>query len=59
MRKGIIKDILFFQDNGKILKYDILRNERVEHKLFDVGKNDNWKMITKNVELSTKSVILY
>ncbi len=49
MKNGLIKDIYFFEDNGYIMKYEILKNERTTHKLFDVGKEDNWKMITKNV----------
>jgi WD40 repeat protein len=59
LKNGNIRDILFFQDNGFIMKYDILSRTRTEHKLFDVGKHDNWKMTTRTVDCSTKSVILY
>jgi WD40 repeat protein len=59
MRNGNIHDIYFFQDNGFILKYEILKQERTEYKLFDVGKNDNWKMTTRNIDCTTRSVIIY
>ena len=51
--------MLFFQDNGHILKYDIIKKHKYEYKLFDIGKNDNWKMTTRVIDNTTKSVILY
>jgi uncharacterized protein YrrD len=39
MRNGSIKDIYFFQDNGYIMKYEIARRQKTEHKLFDVLPN--------------------
>lgn len=59
MRNGNIRDIFFFQDNGHILKYEILKREKTEYKLFDVGRHENWKMTTRNIDCSTKSVIVY
>jgi len=38
MNNGNIKDIFFFQDNGVIMKYDILARKKTENKLFDIGK---------------------
>jgi hypothetical protein len=59
MRNGSIKDIYFFQDNGYIMRYEIAKRQKTQHKLFDVSPNENWKMITRTVEYSTKSAILY
>lgn len=39
MRNGSIRDIYFFQDNGYILKYEILKRQKIEHKLFDIGRH--------------------
>ena len=63
MRDGLSTDILFLQDNGCLLKYDFSKQEenqrRSEYKLFDVGKNDNWKMTLRNVDFTTKSIVCY
>jgi hypothetical protein len=39
MRNGNLRDIYFFQDNGYILKYEILKRQKTEHKLFDIGRH--------------------
>lgn len=58
-----MNDILFFQDNGMLLRYDFTKiqeaRRKSEIKLFEVGKDDNWKMTIRNVDLTTKSLILY
>lgn len=59
MKNGSIRDILFFQDNGFILKYEIAKKSRSEHKLFDIPKHENWKMMTRNIDSTTRSAILY
>ena len=63
MREGIITDIFFLQDNGTLLKYDFTKeNEsrrREDRKMFDIGLQDNWKMITRTVEQTTRSLICY
>jgi hypothetical protein len=59
MKNGNIRDVYFFQDNGYIMKYEILKRQKTEHKLFDIGKQENWKMVTRTIDSSTKSVILY
>jgi hypothetical protein len=55
--------MLFLQDNGVLLKYDFSRKgeerRRSEYKLIEPGKNDNWKMTTRDVDFTTKSIILY
>lgn len=63
MKEGTITDVLFLQDNGYLLKYDFTKpNEskrRSDLKMVDVAKQDNWKMATKTVDCTTKSLILY
>lgn len=63
MREGTNTDILFLQDNGHLLKYDFTKpNEakrRSEIKLVDAAKQDNWKMTTRTVDCTTKSLIVY
>ena len=59
LKGGNVRDIYFFQDDGYIMKYEMAKNHKIEHKLFDVGKRDNWKMVTRTIAHTTKSVILY
>lgn len=63
MKEGNINDILFFQDNGYLLRYDFTKrfepHRRNEIRLLEVGKDDNWKMTTRNIDFTTKSLILY
>jgi hypothetical protein len=51
------------QDNGELLKYDFTKKnsskKRLDKKLFDVGPQDNWKMATRNVDFTTRSLICY
>lgn len=63
MNEGTINDILFLQDNGVLLKYDFTKasesRRRYEYKVIEPGKHDNWKMTTREVDFTTKSIILY
>jgi hypothetical protein len=63
LKEGSITDIYFLQDNGELLKYDFTKPQehqrRTDRKLFEVGSQDNWKMTTRTVEQTTKSLICY
>jgi hypothetical protein len=63
MKEGTITDILFLQDNGFLLKYDFTRPQeakrRSELRMVEAGKTDNWKMATRTVDCTTKSLIAY
>ena len=63
LRDGTTTDILFLQDNGMILKYDFSKkhesSRRTDRKVVDVTPQDNWKMTTRTVDNTTKSLICY
>ena len=63
MMDGSVTDILFLQDNGELLKYDFTQEDeskrRLTKKIFDIRPQDNWKMTTREVDFSTKSLICY
>ena len=63
MKDATITDLLMLQDNGELLKYDFTKKnsskKRIDKKLFDVGPQDNWKMATRNVDFTTRSLICY
>jgi hypothetical protein len=63
MREGTTTDILFLQDNGMLLKYDFNKiqekSRRVDRKIVEVSPQDNWKMTTRTVDYTTKSLICY
>lgn len=63
MKEGTVTDILFLQDNGMLLKYDFNKKQestrRVDRKLVEVSPQDNWKMTTRTVDCTTKSLICY
>ena len=63
MKEGTITDILFLQDDGLLLKYDFTKPQeskrRTELRMVEAGRQDNWKMATRAVDCTTKSLIAY
>lgn len=59
MKNGNIRDIYFLQDNGYILKYEIVKRQKTEQKLFDIARHENWKMVTRTIDSTTRNAILY
>lgn len=46
-KQGCIESLLFLEEDGHLMKHDLLSNRTFRSKLFPMDKNDNWKLVIR------------